>query len=322
MREIEFLHQNSARWKKFELLLNKRYEAHPDDLAALYIEVTDDLAYAQTFYNGSRTTQYLNQLAAKVHHIIYSTKREDKSRILVFWSKELPLIFYRTRKEFLYAFLIFISAITIGVLSAAHDEGFVRVILGEKYLNMTMENIKSGEPFAVYRSMRSLDMFFGITINNIIVSFSTFIAGIALSLGTAFYLFYNGIMLGVFHYVFFQHELLQSSLLTVFIHGTLEISAIIIAGGAGMVMGNSLLFPKTYTRGYSFMKGAAQGIKIIVGLIPLFVIAGFLEAFVTRLAGLPLLINMAIIILSLFFVIWYFVLYPSHINKLGDHEVT
>src|SRR5690606_15344093 len=102
-----------------------------------------------------------------------------------------------------------------------------------------------------------------------------------------YFLFYNGVMLGSFQYFFHQRGLLMESALTIWIHGTLEITAIVIAGGAGIVMGNSILFPGTYSRTESLMRGARRGVKIVLGMIPIFLVAAFLESFVTRLTDMP-----------------------------------
>ena len=80
----------------------------------------------------------------------------------------------------------------IGIISTANDDKFVRLILGDSYVNMTMENIAKGDPMAVYKKMNQVDMFMGITFNNIVVSFYTFIAGILLTFGTGYMLFSNG----------------------------------------------------------------------------------------------------------------------------------
>ncbi|MDH5598759.1 MAG: stage II sporulation protein M, partial [Cyclobacteriaceae bacterium] len=116
-------------------------------------------------------------------------------------------------------------------------------------------------------------------------------------------------------YFFFQYGLLLESALTIWIHGTIEIASIIIAGGAGILAGNSILFPGTYTRMDSFRKGMNQGLKIVIGLIPLFIIAGFLESFVTRLFDMPYILKGLIIGASLYFVLFYFVFYPIKVNK-------
>jgi uncharacterized membrane protein SpoIIM required for sporulation len=206
----------------------------------------------------------------------------------------------------------------IGVISSSGDSGFVRLILGDSYVNMTLENIDKGDPMAVYKKMNGVDMFLGITFNNIRVSFFAFTMGLIFSFGTGWILLRNGIMLGAFQYFFHIHNLLLDSVLVIWIHGTLEISAIIIAGAAGLTLGNGFLFPGTYTRRQSFMIGAREGLKMIVSLIPIFIIAGFLESFVTRHTGMPIFLSLAIILGSLAFVIWYFIIYPLKLfNRKG-----
>lgn len=320
MREAAFINKSYDRWKEFEALLNDHKKANPDKLAELFIQITDDLAYAQTRYPDSKTTQYLNSLAYKVHQAIYKNKKETGDRFITFWKYELPQIMFGARKKLLYAFIIFGISTLIGALSAAHDETFVRLILGDGYVNMTLENIEKGEPMGVYGSMGEANMFALITFNNIRVSFLAFAAGLFLSFGTGFLLFSNGVMLGAFQYFFYQKGLFLTSFLTIWIHGTLEISSIIIAGAAGLVMGNSILFPETYSRMESFKRGAIKGLKMVIGLIPLFITAGFLESFITRQTHWPMPVKAGIIVLSALFIIYYFVIYPSNLVSHAKHN--
>lgn len=320
MREVTFLKKNAEKWKEIEKFLLLKDKADPDKLADLFIELTDDLSYTRTFYPGSKTTQYLNSLAARIHQSIYKSKKERKERFIRFWKYEAPFIFYKRRKEILISFTIFVLAMLIGIVSSAGDSGFVRLIMGDSYVNMTLENIDKGDPLAVYKQMKGIDMFLGITFNNIRVSFIAFMFGLLISFGTAWILISNGIMLGAFQYFFHIHDLLFESVLVIWIHGTLEISSIIIAGAAGITLGNSILFPGTYSRRISFMIGAKEGLKMIVSLIPIFITAGFLESFVTRHTGMPVFLSLTIIMGSLTFVIWYFVIYPSILNKKIEVE--
>lgn len=317
MHEVAFLRKNAEKWKQFEDLLHKPSGADPDRLADLFVQVTDDLSYARTFYPESKTTQYLNGLATEVHRVLYRNKKEDRGRFRRFWVEELPGVVRSARREMLVSLLIFVVAAGIGVLSAANDTGFVRLILGDAYVNMTLSNIEKGDPMAVYKQMNQLDMAFAITVNNIWVSFYAFAMGLLLSFGTGYVLFQNGVMLGAFHYLFHQQGLLWPSLLVIYIHGTLEISVIIIAGAAGLVLGNSILFPGSHTRGQSFLRGARRGLKIVIGLIPIFMVAGFLEGFVTRYTGMPVVLSLGIILGSLGFIIWYFGFYP-YAKRFGD----
>lgn len=318
MREVTFLKKNAEKWKEVETFLASKEKVNPDKLADLFIQLTDDLSYSRTFYPESKTTQYLNSITAKVHQSIYKSKKERKERLIRFWKYEAPLIFYKHRTEIIISFAIFILAMLIGFVSSAGDSGFVRLIMGDSYVNMTLENIDKGDPMAVYKKMNGVDMFLGITFNNIRVSFFAFMMGLLVSFGTGWILMSNGIMLGAFQYFFHIHGLLIQSVLVIWIHGTLEISAIIIAGAAGITLGNSILFPGTYSRRQSFLIGSKEGLKMIVSLIPIFIIAGFLESFVTRHTGMPVYLSLMIILGSLTFVVWYFFIYPLKIfNKLG-----
>ncbi len=318
MKEIIFLNKNAKKWQRFETMLKQPGNENPDEIAGLFIELTDDLAYAQTFYPESKTTVYLNSLAMKAHHLIYKNKQERKNRIIEFWKTEFPCIMYDIRKYLLYSFLIFFLSIAIGAISAANDDSFVRLILGDSYVNMTLDNIEKGDPMAVYKKANEMDMFLGITYNNVKVSFFCFVSGVFFSIGTAWVLFSNGIMLGSFEYFFHQHGLLYESILSVWIHGTLEIFAIIVSGAAGLLLGNSIMFPGNYKRLRSFRMATKKGAKISLGLVPIFIIAGFLEGFVTRHTHFPEYIRLGIIIMSILFIIFYFFIYPS---KLHDKNL-
>ena len=311
MREALFVKQNTEKWKYFE----GTQQAKPDEIANQFIEITNDLAYAKTFYPKSKTTAYLNGLASKLHQSVYKNKKEKSNRFLYFWKTELPLIFFEYRKQIFYALAFFLISCAIGALSAKYDDTFVRLIMGDGYVNMTNENIAKGDPFGVYKQQNEFLMFLQIGANNIYVALYTFVLGIIFSFGSIVSLFRNGIMLGSFQYFFFSRGLGLQSVLVIWIHGTLEISAIVLAGAAGLVLGNSFLFPKTYTRMESTLKGAKQGLKIVLGLIPIFIVAAFFESFVTRHTEMPMAISLSILLSSAVFIIWYVFIYPAKINK-------
>ncbi|MEX0724082.1 MAG: stage II sporulation protein M [Gracilimonas sp.] len=314
MREVAFLRKNADKWKEFEQLLKDKKNNDPDKLADLYIELSADLAYAQANYPGSKTEEYLNQLSVAVHDEIYRSKKEETGRIITFWTQEIPRLFADKQKELLYSFIVFSLAIGIGVLSSMNDPSFVRFIMGDAYVNMTISNIDEGDPLAVYKKAEEMDMFFAITVNNVRVSFYTFVSGLLTSIGVGVVLLNNGVMVGAFLHFFAQYDLIGEALRVIFIHGTLELSAIVIAGAAGFVVGNGFLFPGTYSRKDSFIKAGREGLKMIVGLVPVFIAAGFLESFVTRYTGMPLWLSLFIIIGSLAFILYYFVILPMKLK--------
>jgi uncharacterized membrane protein SpoIIM required for sporulation len=311
MREPLFVKQNAKKWSSFES--DKTND--PDELADRFIQITDDLAYAKTFYPKSKTTAYLNGLAAGLHQSIYKNKKEKSNRFVTFWKYELPLLFKQYQKQLLYSFLFFVVFSFMGAISAKYDDQFVRLILGDAYVDMTNANIAKGDPFGIYKSQDEFSMFFLISMNNIYVSFKTFVSGVIFSVGTVYQLFTNGLMLGSFEYYFISKGLGLQSLLVIWIHGTLEISSIIIAGAAGLILGNGLLFPKTYKRIVSFKKSAKDGMKVAVGLVPIFFVAAFFESFITRHTEMPAWLSITILASSLLFMIWYTIIYPNLLYK-------
>jgi len=315
MREAAFVKIHKERWQLFEDVLGNKQQISPDKLSDLYIEITDDLSYAKTFYPNSNTATYLNSIASSAHQKIYKTKKEGKNRIITFFKTEFPLEFYKYHKQLLIAFLVFAFFTIVGAFSASEDGNFIRLILGDAYVNMTLENIEKGDPMAVYKDADETKMFIGITLNNIKVAMYAFLLGMLFSVGTLYIMMQNGIMLGSFLYMFYEKGLLWESSRTIWIHGTIEISVIVIAGCAGLVLGNGLLFPKTYSRLDSFKRSVKAGLKIMVSTIPFFIVAGFLEGFVTRHTEMPDWLAIFIILISLAMIIFYYVIYPIQLTK-------
>ena len=311
MKEVTFIRQNIEKWRSAELVVDAVGETEATQLADTYIDVTSDLAFAQTHYPESKITRYLNNLASALHNEIYRSQRYRWSRLVTFWTDEVPRTMWEARRELLTSFIIFLASALVGMLSQLFDPEFCRIILGDNYVDMTLQNIASGEPMAVYGGDPEADMFSSITLNNVKVSFVTFVMGVFTSIGTGFILFQNGVMLGSFQTFFAQHGLLWQSALAVWLHGTLEISAIIVAGAAGIAMGNSWLFPGTYPRLVSFRRGARRGLRIVVGAVPVFVVAAFIESFFTRHTEWSDLLRLSIILCSLAFVIYYYIVLPK-----------
>lgn len=314
MKESKFIEQNKKKWQEFETdLLYGRNKA--SKLSRLFIQVTDDLSFVRTFYRHRSVKIYLNGMAQYLFNDLYRNQSANLKGFVKFWRLDLPLLIHDSRKEFRISFVIFLLAFSIGILSSIYDKDFARLILGDQYVKMTTENIHNSDPMAVYKKAHEVDMFFGITINNLMVALSTFLLGVFLSIGAVFRLLYNGIMVGAFQYFFIERGLFAESFLTIWQHGTLEISSIIIAGAAGITLGKGLVFPGTYSRVESFKISALRGLKIFLGITPVIVMAAFIEGFLTRHTELHAAIRIEVIAVSLLFVLFYFVWYPWFISK-------
>jgi uncharacterized membrane protein SpoIIM required for sporulation len=319
MRERNFISQNKEKWKELEELLNDERK-DPDKLSRLFVQVTDDLSYARTFYPNRFVRVYLNSIAQKLFYLFYKNKTTGKNRFVYYWKEELPKLIYSARRELFFSFIVFLTAFTIGVVSTAHNTEFATAILGKNYVNTTLENIKKGDPMAIYKDPLKMDMYLKITMNNLIVSFFAFIGGLFFGIGSFGVVLYNGIMIGVFQYFFYRHGLFMTSALTIWLHGTLEIASMIIACAAGITMGKGIIFPGTYTRLQAFFLSSRKGLKILLGILPLIIIAALIESFITRHTEAPAWEKISVIATSLGFIIFYFIVYPYLVNKTNPNS--
>jgi uncharacterized membrane protein SpoIIM required for sporulation len=316
MRETNFIQQNRKKWQEFERLLDGESK-DAEKLNELFVQVTDDLSFSRTFYPNRSVRVYLNGLAQRAFSLIYKNRRGQRNRFLHFWTDELPQLMWEARRELALSFGIFALSMLIGALSCAMDAEFANVILGDSYVSMTKANISSGDPMAVYKDRGQMSMSVGITVNNLMVAFLTFAMGAFFSIGSIIILVRNGVMVGVFQYFFIEQGLFWESFLTIWIHGTLEISAIIIAGTAGITLGKGLVFPGTYRRIQAFQRSARRGLKIMIGIAPIIILAGFIEGFLTRYTETPDVVRGAFIAVCFLFVLFYFVWYPYTKARAG-----
>lgn len=328
MREARFIKKNVDKWNEYQHEETK----DPDELADRFVTLLDDLSYAKTFYPKSKVTRWINGLAANIYQSIYQNKKQNLSRVVLFWKYELPLLFRKYHKVFLFTFLLFISFVFIGVVSSTNDPDFAREFFNHKvqpgYYDETISAIQRGDPFGVYKDSNPFSMFVRIAYNNISVAFKTVIFGVLFGIGTILFMWTNGLMLGCFQYIFFSQGLGWESVLVIWIHGTIEISSIVIASCAGIILGTGWLFPGTYRRKESFLRAAKDAINICISLVPFFIIAAFFESYVTHLMsntfeknsvdiGLPVPFSIIILAGSFFLILWYFVLYPIHLHNIG-----
>ncbi len=326
MREAMFIKRNAEKWKAYQ----HRKSKNPDETAERFITLIDDLAYAKTFYPKSKVTHWINGITASIYQNIYRNKKEKYSRIFSFWKYELPLLFQKYHAVFLFTVLAFTLFVAIGVFSSSGNPDFIRAILGNDYVDMTEDNIAKGDPFGVYKDENPFSMFIRIAFNNIRVSFLTFMGGFTLGLATLYLLWSNGLMLGSFQYLFFSHGLGYKSILVIWIHGTIEIASIVIAGTAGFILARSILFPGTYKRLESFKTGAKDAAKVLVSLVPFFILAAFLESYITHLmsqtydksdnAGLPAWLSISILAGSFLLITWYFIIWPLKLKRKGFYR--
>lgn len=316
MKESRFVEQNNQKWEELEYDLTGE-SRDPEKKSRLFIQISDDLSFARTFYGNRSVREYLNGVGQLLFSQLNLNERFGFTRFIKFFTDTFPKAMYANRRAMLVSLIVFSLSFLVGVLTSMHDPGFAQEILGYGYIKVTEENIASGDPMAIYKDSGEFEMFVRIAFNNLRVAFMTFLFGVLSSIGTLIVLIYNGVMVGVFQYFFIERDLFWTSFLTIWTHGTIEIACIIVAGGAGLQLGKGLLFPGTYSRIEAFKMSGKSALVIITGITPLIITAAFIEGYQTRHTEINDFVKLGFILFCLAFVLFYFFWYPRTKYKDG-----
>ncbi|MGA7858233.1 MAG: stage II sporulation protein M [Terracidiphilus sp.] len=255
--------------------LGQLSRAELQEMALLYRQVAADLSVLRQDATARTYAEHVNQLLARAHHIIYSGRKTNLRTLFRFLRDEYPGVFQR-QLPFVIASLLVSTAWGIlgAVITNARPE-FMRHFVGPAMI-ATMERHEMWTKSVV--SVAPMASSYIMT-NNLTVSFVTFAGGIAFGLGTFFYLYVNGMMLGVIGAACHQYGMSVALWSFVAPHGSLELPAIIIAGGAGFRLGYAMLFPGSLRWKESVARGGIEATRLVSGIIPMLVIAGTLEGF-------------------------------------------
>lgn len=325
MREVAFIKQNKEKWLEFEKALYKSSENKPERLAELFIQINNDLAYAQTYYPKSNVIKYLNAITVTAYHKIYGHKQSENG-LKTFWTFEIPMLMYQYRKYFYFSFAVFFLMVLIGVFSSIHEPEFVRSFLGDNYVNMTEDNIENGDPLAVYNNESSFgdfNNFFMIAFNNLRVGLMAFVYGIFAGIGSLYFMLVNGVMVGSFQYMFYEKGHFFLSLRTIWMHGSMEIFAMCIEIGAGVLLGTSYLFPGILTRKQAFFQKGKAALKIVISTVPFTIAAALIEGYITQYANeMPIPLAGLIVLGTLGFISWYYLIYPRKVYHRNHADIS
>ncbi len=284
-----FIRSKKSGWYRLESFVHQYQNSKkidPRDLAEmvrLYRSSCSDYAYAKSNFPYERVVVDLNTLIGRAHKIIYGSKPFSFNIVFRFILFDFPETFRRNLRFPVISALIFVTALLLSFIGSFSNPDLPKLLIGSQYVDMTQTNIQKNDPFAVYKQENSPVMSSFIMTNNIKVTFFAFGMGVFAGIGTIYVLFYNGLVMGVFFFIFFQNQLLLESVLTVMMHGTIELTGIFIAGGAGLLIGKALVFPGSYTRREALQIHGLLAVKLILGTAVLLVIAGIIEGFVTRI---------------------------------------
>ncbi len=285
MISTRWLEKRKPHWSRLEELLERatskgfkslsRYELQ--ELSLLYRQIAADLAALREDRGSIHFAHYLNQLLARAHNTIYSADRASPATMVEYLRYTYPRIFRQNLSYCLVAFLIFLASAIVGVGLTYHDPDFKVKILGPQMVEtierheMWTHSIVGIKPVASSTIMT----------NNMGVAFMSFAAGITGGVGTIYMMIFNGLLIGVIGTACWFSGMSLQLWSFVAPHGVLELPAIFISGGAGLRLAYGLLFPGFLPRRESVARAGTEAVKLLIGTVPILIIAGVIEAFVS-----------------------------------------
>lgn len=301
-----FIKQNRKDWESLELILkkiSKKKNLTPELLESfqmLYQKSSYHLSFCQTYYPNEDITTYLNELVAKSHNLLYRNQVTSLNQLKKFFSSTFVYLFIEQKKFILVAFLLFALGTAGGFISVMNDPLHLYSILPSEIA----DGINPEELGNYDEPIDSPSMSAMIMTNNIKVAFLAFVGGITLGILTIYILVANGILLGALAALFLQHGMFYDFWAYIVPHGMLELTAIFIAGGSGLLMGYRIIVPDNYPRNFQIKYQAFRSVQLLLGTIPLFVIAAIIEGYFTP-APISLEIKYIFSILTLICFIFY-----------------
>jgi uncharacterized membrane protein SpoIIM required for sporulation len=247
------------------------------ELALLYRQSASDLATVREDPASKQLTFYLNQLLGRAHNLIYMGRKASRRGIWTFYKDIYPVIFRQTLPDTLAAFVLFLAAGCAGFLMGMADPSFIRHFLGPQMIETIERHEMWTHSIVTVKPLASS----AILTNNISVAFSTFALGITAGIGTVWMMLLNGLMMGVVAVACWREGMSLPLWSFVAAHGVLELPAIFIAGGAGLGIAKGLLFPGSLPRRESLVRAGARSVRLVLGTIPMLVVAGAVEGFVS-----------------------------------------
>lgn len=288
-----FMRQRAPVWEELEALL-VRVDQHglkSLDIAEarrfgrLYRTVSSDLVRARTELVDASITDYLNDLVARSYAHIYAGSRRRGRRVLRFYTRDFPRLFRKELGAIAISTALLMSGAGLGAIFTAVDPESLGVLIPDQHQAHTPgERVAEEEATGGNTDGHTAVAFSSFLFtHNIKVTFLVFALGITFGIGTVAVLFYNGVPLGA---LAMQYHLEGQGLFFwawILPHGIPELTVVFIAGGAGLVLARGMLVPGRLRRRDAMVKEAKTAAKLVVGGMPLLVLAGLIEGTISQM---------------------------------------
>lgn len=285
MLPARWLAKRKPHWARLTELVERSHQrgfaslSHRElqELGLLYRQTATDLATVREDPTSHTLSVYLNELLGRAHNLVYMGRRGGAGRVAQFYAREFPQVFRQTFSYTLLAFCVFLAGTVFGSLATLAQPQFSRYFLGPTMSDTIERRVDWTQSIVAIKPLASS----GIMTNNLSVAIATFAFGILAGIGTLYLMFFNGMQMGVILAACWEAGMLPKILTFVVGHGPLELPAIFIAGGAGLLLAKGLLFPGLLPRRESLADAGAKAVRLFLGVIPLLIVAGLVEGFVS-----------------------------------------
>jgi uncharacterized membrane protein SpoIIM required for sporulation/uncharacterized RDD family membrane protein YckC len=292
------LRRQKADWDEYAALLERARtaglrnlgEATVSRFAALYREIAADLARARTYGGSPELVYTLERMVGSGHNLLYRPPTHSLRRLRHWLVAGFPALVRRRWSPIVLASVLFYLPALLTFAAVRADPPLARELLPTLMLARAEEaqaKEARGEGYVDIPEIHMPLMASQLIANNVQVTFLAFAGGVLAGLGTVFILVFNGLHLGSAAGLFANHGASLHLWTFVLPHGVIELTAICIAGGAGLWMGSAVLMPGRRTRGEVLVERAREGVSLIAGTTLLLVIAGFIEGFISPSMALP-----------------------------------
>jgi uncharacterized membrane protein SpoIIM required for sporulation len=279
-----FVERHSEGWRRLDTLASRRTRtaAETDDLVRLYLRTSSHLATARRRYRDPALLLHLNILLSRANAQVYGTRTRSLRAIRDAVVRTFPAAVWHARRPIAVSAAVFIATFAFTAVWLATSPAALDVAVDPEvqaaYLGGDFEDYYSSQPAAQFAAL--------VFTNNARIGLLAFAAGIALAVPTLFVLAFNGLNLGVAAGLFHAAGAAPQFWGLILPHGLLELTAVFVAGGAGLRLGWSVIDPGDRPRRVALAEEARRAVVIVLGLVVVFFVAGLVEAFVTP-SGLP-----------------------------------
>jgi uncharacterized membrane protein SpoIIM required for sporulation len=284
----DWIQSRRGDWERLATLLDRARarnlralsEVELAEMGDLYRAVTSDLAVARRDYARHQVVTYLNQLTGRAHGVVYRGEPLELRRVWRFFARSFPCLYRQTGRYTLVATLLFVlpALVAFAITWIDAEAAYTLLPPGQQGI---IPLVQEGEMWTdIPAEMRSVASSFIMT-NNIQVAFLAFAGGVLAGLLSVYVLIFNGLMIGTVAGLCQAYGLSVPLWSFVSPHGVIELSVIFLAGGSGLMMGHALLSPGLLRRRDALVVAARKAVRLIFGCVPLLVIAGTIEGFVS-----------------------------------------